>query len=146
MALAFLVKHNARDSEPLANRFYIYRTTPQSLTNRRRISNIAAEGNWIYVVETVNSNPVVYRLGYKFLSTFSERHPTGGKWEDKYCCRNISSTPAEGQYFEDPILITDKDLHAFVRTKQGMVNIPAEYAALFDAIFNANTSKSRKYA
>ena len=146
MPLAFLVKHNPAKHGPLSSHLSSYKTSPESLTNLGGFSKQAAEGNVIYVVENrPQSKKITYWLGYKFVSTASIEYTPPDKWEKEFKFKNVSTPPipANGTYFETPVLITNSRLKDWLKGCQGMTKIPDDCVKLLDAVFTSAGSDAK---
>jgi hypothetical protein len=100
----------------------------------------AALGNDIYVIEVVvEARKRIYRLGYRYRAYECFVRPGGTPWSSHFKYKNTikHGLPAEGMYFDSPILIQDQEFTEWCkREPSAMLELPAKYIDVLEGIFS----------
>jgi hypothetical protein len=150
MPTSFAVKHNASKRKALVRRLATYSVTPWSFSSKERETESASRSGTIYVIEVrrTSQSGTTYWLGYWFRSTGRLRDPAGGKWDNEFEYKNVSTPPGPvvGQYFPQPVLIQDPEFNAWYLGTQGMVELPSKHAKLLERMFVEPSNGARACA
>jgi hypothetical protein len=125
---AYAVKHLAYEKKrgPIARIMKRVKAQPYSLTSKELEASNAI-GSFVFVIEVCKeaARTTTYRLGYKYRAADKVTPAGGGKWEGEFRFKNIAHYPAEGQYLDPAVQITDKRTCEWLSKKQpGMAEIP----------------------
>jgi mannose-1-phosphate guanylyltransferase len=130
----FAIRHCPKKSEPLENVIKrIKKSGLYSYGNRR------ADNGFVFVIQTINTTPVQYELGYGYKVSSSEKQAGGYKWHDVYNFKHIPDRESPIYYFEKPKFIDNDDFREWFSssevTRQGMAEVPDEHIKLLIDMF-----------
>lgn len=147
---SFVVKHVIDELGPLSSIMSEVKVTPHSYTSKKHQATSAAKGNYIYVIEVNRKGgKTSYKLGYKYRAHESFTLTGSSMWKGQFKFKNsaVPGEPAEGKYFEEPILIDNEEVRDWLSDQTlGMVEIPQSLVGILDAMFSDKGAGARAFA
>ena len=135
---AFAVKHILAEQGPLSAVMKDVRRVPYSFTSREREAKDAARGHFVFVFEVRNEGGrPSYWLGYKYRAHEAFSLAGGARYKGEFRFKNSATpgVPADGVYFDDPVLVPHPGVVEWLARKQpGMAQIPASLIPELDSI------------
>jgi hypothetical protein len=147
---SFAVKHVVADHGALARTMKDVRKTPFSFTSKEPEASAAARGGDVYVIEvSAEGGTRTYALGYKYRAYERYAKPGGALWRDEFKFKNsaVPGEPAQGVYFDTPVVIDDAGLREWLATKlPSMAEIPAHLVTALEVMVAEPANNAKHFA
>lgn len=147
---AYAVKHMVEKHGPLSKIMKDVRRTPHSYTSKETEATDAARGGDVYVIEVrATGSRRTYALGYRYRAREKFALAGGRLWKDEFKFKNsaIPGAPADGVYFDEPVLIEDSALVEWLTGKQqGMEVTPLHLVSTLEELIANPANGARRFA
>lgn len=127
---SFAVRHLPEDLGDVTTLFKKIKKVPFSYTSKVFEAEMAAENNFIYVIQRDKvGREVSYKLAYRYRCSAVHRAAGSGKWLDQFEFKNTVEYGADSelQILEPPISITNEEFNSWYKKQTlGMCELPTE--------------------